>query len=449
MIELTRNNLKKLQDWKVSTTRKPMVLRGARQVGKSTIVKQFAKSFPHFISLNLDLKEHHQYFEGSKSLEEILAQLFFDFSVPRNAEVLIFLDEIQQSPFAVEQLRYFYEKYPQYHIIAAGSLLETLVDPDIHFPVGRVEYLVMRPVSFDEFLQTAAPKNVIQAFNTTPLPDVAYEKLLQLYHEYALIGGMPEVVSEYIGSKDLTRCNKIFNNLLTAYLVDVEKYARNPTEQQVIRHCIQTIFLEANNRITFQNFGKSNYRSREVGEALRALEKAMITHLVYPATEVKPPLIPDHKKKPRLQVFDTGLMNYYSGLQRGMIGSKDLSDLYKGRVIEHLSGQEILTTIESSIKGLNFWARDKKSSPAEVDYIVNIDSKLIPVEVKSGAIGHLKSLHQFMDIAEHDIAVRLYAGKLKLDNVETPAGKKFRLLNLPYFLASRIVEYVESELIKT
>ena len=443
MSAIIRKNLEELTKWKKSSDRKPLVLRGARQVGKSTIVKEFAKSFPNFISLNLDLKEHRTYFDEHRSLEEILTQLFFDFSVPRNSEVLIFLDEIQQSPFAVEQLRYFYEKYPQYHVIAAGSLLETLVDPDIHFPVGRVEYLVMRPISFEEFVLAVAPKNVLDAFHTIPFPDVAYDKVLHLFHEYTLIGGMPEVVSEYIKTKDLTRCNKIFDNLLTAYLDDVEKYARNPADQQVIRHCIQSIFLEANNRITFQNFGKSNYRSREVGEALRALEKAMIMHLVYPATEIKPPIVPDHKKKPRLQVFDTGLMNYYSGLQRGMIGSKDLSDLYKGRVIEHVVGQEILTTIESSIKGLNFWTKDKKSSSAEVDYILNINSNLIPVEVKSGAIGHLKSLHQFMDQTDHDLAVRLYAGKVKLDYVETPSGKKFRLLNLPYFLGSKIEEHVK------
>ncbi len=443
MSAIIRKNLEELTKWKKSSDRKPLVLRGARQVGKSTIVKEFAKSFPNFISLNLDLKEHRTYFDEHKSLEEILTQLFFDFSVPRNSEVLIFLDEIQQSPFAVEQLRYFYEKYPQYHVIAAGSLLETLVDPDIHFPVGRVEYLVMRPISFEEFVLAVAPKNVLNAFHTIPFPDVAYDKVLHLFHEYTLIGGMPEVISEYIKTKDLTQCNKIFDNLLTAYLDDVEKYARNPADQQVIRHCIQSIFLEANNRITFQNFGKSNYRSREVGEALRALEKAMIMHLVYPATEIKPPIVPDHKKKPRLQVFDTGLMNYYSGLQRAMIGSKDLSDLYKGRVIEHVVGQEILTTIESSIKGLNFWTKDKKSSSAEVDYILNINSKLIPVEVKSGAIGHLKSLHQFMDQADHDLAVRLYAGKVKLDYVVTPSGKKFRLLNLPYFLGSKIEEHVK------
>ncbi len=443
MSAIIRKNLEELTKWKKSSDRKPLVLRGARQVGKSTIVKEFAKSFPNFISLNLDLKEHRTYFDEHRSLEEILTQLFFDFSVPRNSEVLIFLDEIQQSPFAVEQLRYFYEKYPQYHVIAAGSLLETLVDPDIHFPVGRVEYLVMRPISFEEFVLAVAPKNVLDAFHTIPFPDVAYDKVLHLFHEYTLIGGMPEVISEYIKTKDLTRCNKIFDNLLTAYLDDVEKYARNPADQQVIRHCIQSIFLEANNRITFQNFGKSNYRSREVGEALRALEKAMIMHLVYPATEIKPPIVPDHKKKPRLQVFETGLMNYHSGLQRGMIGSKDLSDLYKGRVIEHVVGQEILTTIESSIKGLNFWTKDKKSSSAEVDYILNINSNLIPVEVKSGAIGHLKSLHQFMDQADHDLAVRLYAGKVKLDYVVTPSGKKFRLLNLPYFLGSKIEEHVK------
>ncbi len=431
-----------MQDWRKRADRKPLVVRGPRQVGKSTVIKQFAKEFPQFISLNLDLKEHRDYFDENQSLEQIIEKIFFDFSIVKNQEVLIFLDEIQQSPFAVEHLRYFYENFPQYHVIAAGSLLETLVEPDIHFPVGRVEYLVMRPVSFLEYLKAAAPKNVVAAFETTPFPAVAFEKTLAYFHDYALIGGMPEVVQEYLDTQDLTRCNAIFDNLLTAYLDDVEKYAGSATERQVIRHSIQSVFLEANNRITFQHFGKSNYRSREVGEALRALEKAMILHLIYPTAETKPPLLPDRKKKPRLQVFDTGLMNYYSGLQRGMIGAGDLSDLYKGRVIEHIVGQEILSTIDSMLHGLHFWARDKKSSSAEVDYVLNIGGKVIPVEVKSGKIGHLKSLHQFMEKADHDLAVRLYAGPRTLNDVETPSGKKFRLLNLPYFLGSRIGEEV-------
>jgi predicted AAA+ superfamily ATPase len=253
---------------------------------------------------------------------------------------------------------------------------------------------------------------------------------------------MPEVLNEFIASEDLVKCNAIFDNLLTAYLDDVEKYAASKTEQQVIRHCIRSVFYEANNRITFQGFGKSNYRSREIGEALRALEKAMIIHLVYPNTEVKPPLLPNHKRKPRLQIFDTGLMNYYAQLQRGIIGSSDISDAYQGKVIEHVVGQEMLSTIDNATRGLHFWVRDKKGSSAEVDFIMQVEDHVVPIEVKSGKAGKLKSLHQYMEVSDSPLAVRLYADEMSTIQTKTPSGKTFTLLSLPYFLGSKLEGYV-------
>lgn len=440
---IQREALEKLIDWKSQENRKPLVIRGPRQVGKSTLVKEFSKKFDHFVSLNLDLAEHKRYFTQNRSLKDVLSYILFDFEVPKKSEVLIFLDEIQEEPEAIEQLRYFYEEFSQYYVIAAGSLLETLTNPEIHFPVGRVEYMVLRPVSFAEYLESEASEMINEAYQSIPVKKEACNKLLNYFHDYTLLGGMPEVLSNYIQHKDIVRCNKIFDNLLTSYLDDVEKYAGSKTEQQVIRHCIRSVFYEANNRITFQGFGKSNYKSREVGEALRSLEKAMLIHLVYPNTEIKPPLLPDHKRKPRLQLFDTGIMNYYAQLQRKLMGSDDLSDAYQGKVIEHIVGQEILSTKTQSHHGLQFWVRDKKGSSAEIDFLIQIREHIIPVEVKSGKAGKLKSLHQYMEISSAPVAVRLYAGEMTEQEVKTPSGKTFTLLSLPYYLAGKLDQYVE------
>jgi len=180
-----------------------------------------------------------------------------------------------------------------------------------------------------------------------------------------------------------------------------------------------------------------------MSESLPTVEKAMLLQLVYPTTTATLPLIPDLKKSPRLQVLDTGMLNYFVGLQKDILETKDLQNVYKGTMIEHLVGQEILAFQYRALSSLAFWVRDKKDSSAELDYLYLFDSKLIPIEVKSGADGRLKSLHLFMDLAAHTLAIRFYAGELKLSEVTTPLGKKFHLLNLPYYLVSQLDTYLE------
>jgi uncharacterized protein len=433
-----------LQEWASRKGRKPLVLRGARQVGKTTLVNEFSKQFSQYLYLNLEREIDKRPFEEFVKIDLLIQTLFLDKNMQydKKKSTLIFIDEIQEVPKALNILRYFYEERLDVHVIAAGSLLESLFNRKISFPVGRVEFLVVRPVSFDEFLLAIEETMAAEQFHKIPFEDFAFDKLISLFHLHAIIGGMPEIVQAYAKDKNITTLGKIYHSLIQAYLDDVEKYAANASETNYIRHTIQSVFTEAGKRITFEGFGKSNYGRREMGESLRTLEKAMLIQLVYPNTDVVLPVLPDKKKSPRLQALDTGLLNFFSGIQKDIIGTKDLNLVHHGLVIEHLVGQELLACQYSTLSELSFWVREKKSSQAEVDYVFRYNSKLIPIEVKSGATGKLKSLHMYMDIAPHKMAIRFCAAKLNITKIITPVGTEYFLLTLPYFLVCKINDYL-------
>ena len=439
-----RNIQNQLKNWKGSTHRKPLILRGARQVGKTTAVRLFAKSFDQFIYLNLEKSEDAKPFRDFNNIDRLIEALFFLKDKDRSIkDTLIFIDEIQEEPKAIGLLRYFYEEFPDLYVIAAGSLLETVLDESVNMPVGRVEYLVARPVSFNEFLGAMGESSAASQFDIVPLNDFAHDKLLQLFHTYALIGGMPEVVSHYAENRDLGALTRIYESLIVSYSNDVEKYARNVNLTQIIRHCIMAVYVEAGSRIKFQGFGNSMYGRREVGEALRTLEKAMLISLVYPTVHTELPIRPDLKKSPRLHVLDTGMLNHFAGLQKSALGATDLEVVYKGMIAEHIVGQEILASRFEVLRGLSFWVRDKAASAAEVDYVVTFEDMLIPVEVKSTPTGALRSLHLFMDRVDHHFAVRCYPGQLRVDKIQTQNNKEYLLLNLPYYLSFKLEEYIE------
>ena len=439
-----RQIISELEKWRLNKSRKPLVLRGARQVGKTTLVHQFSKNYSQYIYLNLELPEDKEPFNNFKSIEKLVINLFFlkNKTLTEKSKTLIFIDEIQEVPNALNILRYFYESEPEISVIAAGSMLETLFDKNIIFPVGRVEYKVIRPASFPEFLSAMGEISVLEELDKVPLSDYAHSKLLDLFHRYALIGGMPEIIQHYIEHRDLLALGPIYDSLITGYLDDVEKYATGSSQILYIRHCIMSSFAQAGKRIKFEGFGNSLYKSREMGESLRTLEKALLIQLIYPCTTATLPLIPDIKKAPRLHILDTGILNYYVGIQKDIIGTDDLNNIYQGTMIEHLIGQELLAFQFGSLSKLFFWVREKKGSNAEVDYLFAFEGKIIPIEVKSGVEGSLRSLHSYMDIAPHNFAIRFYAGKLHISNVKTPSGKEFQILNLPYYLVSQIEKYI-------
>jgi predicted AAA+ superfamily ATPase len=440
-----RQLLLELEKWRQNVPRKPLVIRGARQVGKTTLVNQFAAQYEQYIYLNLELSEDKEPFENFTSIENLINTLFFlkNKTLGKKNTTLLFIDEIQEVPKALNILRYFYELAPEISVIAAGSMLETLFDKNISFPIGRVEYKVIRPVSFTEFLSAIDESAALEQLTQVPVAAFAQSKLLSLFHTYALIGGMPEIVQHYAKHKDLVTLGPIYDSLISGYMDDVEKYAKSNSQVLHIRHCIQSSFAQAGKRIKFEGFGNSAYKSREMGEALRTLEKALLMQLVYPCTSATLPMVPDIKKSPRLQILDTGLLNYFVGIQKEIIGTDDLNKIYQGTLIEHLVGQELLSFQYNALSALHFWVREKKESTAEVDYLFQYDGLIIPIEVKSGKEGTLKSLHSYMDIAPHNFAIRFYAGALNITDAITQNGKQYKILNLPYYLGSQIEKYID------
>ena len=446
-----RKLLLELEKWRQNIPRKPLVIRGARQVGKTTLVNQFAGQYEQYIYLNLELSEDKEPFENFTSIENLINTLFFlkNKTLSQKNTTLLFIDEIQEVPKALNILRYFYELAPEISVIAAGSMLETLFDKNISFPIGRVEYKVIRPVSFPEFLSAIGENAALEQLTQVPVAAFAQSKLLSLFHTYALIGGMPEIVQHYATHKDLVALGPIYDSLINGYMDDVEKYAKSNAQILHIRHCIQNSFAQAGKRIKFESFGNSAYKSREMGESLRTLEKALLMQLVYPCTSASLPMVRDIKKSPRLQILDTGLLNYFVGIQKEIIGTHDLNSIYQGTLIEHLIGQELLAFQHNALSALHFWVREKKESTAEVDYLFQYDGLIIPIEVKSGKEGTLKSLHSYMDIAPHNFAIRFYAGALNISDAITQNGKQYKILNLPYYLGSQIEKYFDWFILQT
>ncbi len=441
-----RNIISNLEKWADSPNRKPLVLRGARQVGKTTTVKQFSERYDTFLSLNLDKDEHLKLFDSGYSFADLIMAIYLINGKTRdNSRTLIFIDEVQNSPNAVAMLRYFYEEAPNMHVIAAGSLLESLIDKNISFPVGRVEYMALRPCAFNEFLYAMKEFQLADFIESAEVPVILHEKMMGLFNKYTLIGGMPEVVANFAANKDLVALSALYDSLLTGYSDDTEKYAHNTMQTQVLRHILKAGFAYNCERIKYERFASSDYRSREMGEAFRMLEKTMLLELIWPTTGFTPPIIADYKKSPRLIWLDIGLVNYAAGVQKEIFGASDISNIWRGKVAEHIVGQEMVARETSVIKTRNFWVREAKNSNAEVDFVKQYNSSIIPIEVKSGSSARLKSLHFFMEKTQHDIAIRVWSQPLKIDDLKTPSGKKFRLISIPFYLAGKIDKIIESQ----
>ncbi len=441
---LKRNLERNLEAWKKSSGRKPLILRGARQVGKTTLIKEFSKSFKYSIFLNLEKPTDAAYFSKFNEARTIIESLFLSRNISTTSigNTLLFIDEIQESPEAIQMLRYFYEEFPDLHVIAAGSLLEFAMKKVKSFPVGRVEYLYLHPLNFIEYLGAIGHQGALDQMNRIPFESYAHPVLTGLFNQYAIVGGMPEVISSFLEKQSMTDLPKIYDSIWSTYRDDVEKYAANDTDRKVIKHIMSVAHLYIDQRIKFQNFGQSNYRSREVGEAMRNLDAAKVIQLIYPTTDVEVPLKPDLRKSPRLQFLDTGLINNELGIQPEMLSYADLSSSYKGAIIPHLITQELISLNITNDKRPNFWIREKKQSSAEVDLVVPYRNMVIPIEIKSGAEGTLKSLHQFVEHSCHPYAIRMYAGEFKVSKTKTPGGKSYLLMNLPYYLGTKLPEYI-------
>lgn len=440
-----RTAIKDLENWRVKSHRKPLVLRGARQVGKTTLVDEFGKQFPNYIKLNLERHNQAELFNLDIPMKQLVSTLFAVVGKKRNpGDTLLFIDEIQNSPQAMAKLRYFYEDAPELHVIAAGSLLENIVDVKSSFPVGRVEFMALRPCSFIEFLGAIGEETLVDLLS---LPDVAttmHDRLMSLVNTYAIVGGMPEAVQRYSETLDLLAVDEVFESLLQGYRDDVEKYTLTNKLTDVVRYILTHGWCFSAERIKLNKFAESDYNSKVVGEAFSLLHKAMLAELAYPSTSLGFPALPNLSRSPKLLWLDTGIVNYKSSVRRDILGSKDITDIWRGRIGEQLVAQEILTLDKSIGAERMFWIREKHQSSAEIDFLYTYNNTVIPIEVKTGNNAHLNSLHAYVDDTKCKLAIRVWGQPYSKNQLVSKQNKNpFTLINLPYYMLNQLRQIIE------
>lgn len=424
-----------LFNWKEHKDRSPLLLRGARQVGKSYIVEEFGrKAFKNLVVVNFEFRPELKQCFASLDPVDIINKLQLIMGVAIEAETtLLFLDEIQECPNAIMALRYFKEKYERLAVIGAGSLMEfALNSPNFRMPVGRVQFIYLEPLSFGEFLAASGNERLRQYLWETRLnsvfDDALHQKLTELLRIYLIVGGMPAVVKEYLENRNFLNCQRIQDSLLQTYRGDFGKYAKT-SEHKYLQKAFDEAPRLVGNRVKYSNVDPDS-KSRDIKQALNLLKLAGIIHPVRATAASGLPLGAQAKEaKFKLNFLDVGLMQNACGLQAQLALAKDFIQVNSGAVAEQLIGQELRAYSDSYLeRNLFFWARDKKSSLAEVDYVIAIDSLILPVEVKAGKAGRLKSLKLFLEEKKAPFGIRF--------SQENPSFHD-KVLTLPLYMAEQ------------
>lgn len=439
-----------LQQWLNKKRRKPLILRGARQVGKSTLVRQFAeKNRLKLCEINL---ERHMYLNDifkTLDIDHILRELEALVNADiRKPDSLLFLDEIQATPYALQSLRYFYEDMPEIIVIAAGSLLEfALSDHNFSMPVGRIEYYYLGPMTFKEFLNAVEPnlnKYITGYEPGKTLPVSAHEKLKKRQRQYFFTGGMPEAVLAFKETGSFTEVSEVHRSIAETYQDDFSKYAKQ-RELALMQKVFRYLPITLGKKIKYTNIS-AEHKAKQVKDIIDLLEKARICHRVYHSHCSGLPLYADINEKAYKLVFmDIGIVNHICGNDWIYINSFMEKELVnKGSLAEQFIGQHLIS-LKNQAPQLCYWLREGKSANAEVDYVFSQGNLILPVEVKSGKSGSLKSLHQFVLQKNTNIAVRFDMNMPSMQNVEhvttTGKGNKtavFKLLSLPLYMVEEL-----------
>ena len=436
-MHIQRNIVSELLRWKNAENPKPVVLRGARQVGKTYMVNRFAENFEHFIDVNLERPRECELFSDFNTGRELVERILLYKGLRVDMEnALLFIDEIQHSADAVRSLRYLLEDVPALHVIAAGSLLDVFSKQEgVSFPVGRVNHFFLYPVNFSEYLSAANPPLAEKLRQTDPVKEaVHHDLLLEQFNAYAFVGGMPEAVAVYLNTRSYAGVTDVYDAITMGYLEDVQKYS-NLAKAKYLTHTIDRAPLYAGERITYEKFGESAYRSREMKAAFDVLERALIVCRARSSASTHIPIVEKPRKAPKLFFLDVGLANYRIGLKNFFSSKKPLDTAYRGKIAEQVVAQEIISQSHRP-PSLRFWTREKGA--AEIDFLYPFGEWVIPIEVKSGKAGTLRSLHLFMEKCGHPYAVRVYSGKSRIDPIAFPSGKHYFLYSMPYYLLSSL-----------
>jgi len=398
-----------LRQWVKRTHRKPLVLRGARQVGKTHVVRQLGDVFEDIVEINFELNPRvKEIFEKDLQPERILKAL----SLIAGKRItpgksLLFLDEIQDAPRAITALRYLYESLPDLHVIAAGSLLDFALD-SISVPVGRITYLYMHPMSFMEFLKAIQQELLIEEILNhkieTPMPEPVHDKLLEYLGVYMAVGGMPAAVKCWIETQDIAECVNVQYALADTYRQDFLKYSKR-FQFKYINLLFEQIPSQLGNPVKYSSFSQE-YRKRELEPCLELLHKANIIHKVLHSSGNGIPLGAEASfDKFKLIFLDIALSQVILGLDYKEWMLKPQQEfINKGAITEAFVGQELLAYANPTCQSqLYYWFREARSSTAEIDYLTQHEQAIIPVEVKSKFGGSLKSLHLFLQTHEKSL----------------------------------------------
>lgn len=428
--------------WKDQIGRKPLLIRGGRQIGKSHTINAFGREhFENIVVVNLEI--HHACLNSFESLEpkKIIASL----SVLRQQEIiagktLLFIDEIQECPKAILSLRYFKEQMPELHVIAAGSLLEFALNrEDFKMPVGRIESLYMYPCSFKEFLSASGEKLALDYLSTVTLQDgidaAIHEKLLAKLREYFIVGGMPEALAYFIEHHDYLRTQVLQSTLRENYRHDFGKYAAKGVKIPNLMKIYDAIPGLVSKHFKFTLVDPET-QARELKPSLTALEDAGLIRIIYHTAASGLPLYTNiNENRKKLLFIDIGLLNNASGLSMNEMLNSELMLLNQGALTEQFVGQELCAYSKNYEKSQLFYWEREKPSIAEVDYIIHVGSEIFPIEVKSGKTGRLKSIQQFITEKSSKFGIRLSEKPLSFEN---------NILSVPMYMIFELDRLVEN-----
>lgn len=411
---LERNINKELLQWKKEANRKPLLVRGARQVGKSSSIRKLGESFDSFLEINFEEhKNVHSLFDGNLTpaiLCENLSVMFDIEIIP--GKTLLFLDEIQTCIPAISSLRFFYEKMPELHVVAAGSLLEFALSEIPSFGVGRIRSIYMYPLSFDEFLVGLGHEKLLEvkrmANAQNPLVVPIHEKLLDLLKKFMVIGGMPEVVEKYASQNNLRECQRVLDDLIISLRTDFAKY-NDKVSSSRIREVFESVVRQSGGKFVYTK-ASQNLNIHQIKEALELL---IMAGLVIPVTHTSANGIPlgaeVNLKKRKMLLLDTGIFQRLMQLDISeLLFSEDFKLVNKGSIAEQFIGLEILKNASCyNQTELFYWHREALNSNAEVDYLIQKQNDIMPIEVKSGKKGSMTSMFLFLNEKKANYGCRL------------------------------------------
>ncbi len=398
-----RNIDQKLLEWKASPRKKPLLIRGARQVGKSTAVRQLGKTFKYFVEVNLERQPSvRQLFTKDIDVYRTCEAISAMTGVPVVAgETLLFIDEIQTSQEAIMSLRYFKEDYPDLHVIAAGSLLEFTLEELPSFGVGRIRSLYMYPFSFDEFLEAQGLDRLVdykrKGSSDSPLPEAIHNKLTEQLKSFYLVGGMPAAVTEWIESKSYLECIRVHNDILDTYQDDFSKYKAR-VSPALLRKVLRSVALQAGSKFVFRQVA-DDLHSSVIREALHLLTLAgLITPVTHSDGNGLPLGAEENGRYTKYLFLDLGLMQTMLGTPASeVLLASDMDFVNKGAASEMFVGQELVKNHDCFQKAeMYYWQNLSRGANAEIDYLEAKDGKVLPVEVKAGTRGSMQSLWLFM-----------------------------------------------------